>query len=193
MDHRQSRIQVIAAYDQWILDRVTRGWQPHFVNFMFREITGSRAKKIRIMEDEVGRVYETLVTNVVRHPNRQSWKEYKPLLIGSPDLPVIKMEKKSAWHLIVNNGWHFNACLLLPPFEKCRLRTSLGDHFRQSKSWYIWPKRHLIRIDVTELSFPAIADYVFKHFKRGNVGSNEILILPRTITELSDTKTLQVP
>jgi hypothetical protein len=178
------RLQTIVAYDAMIIDRVINKWQPYFINFMFNNIRGNKTKKLERMEDEVVRVYSTLVPWVVRKPKAPSWKMYKPILIGSPDLPVIKMEKASAWNLVVNDGWHFNACLLLPPENKCRLRGDLRDHFRQNRDLYYKAGHPLARIYAMQLDYPAIADYTLKHYKRGNVSSDNILVLPRHESEL---------
>jgi hypothetical protein len=178
------RLQTIVAYDAMIIDRVINKWQPYFINFMFNDIPGKKTTKLRIMEDEVERVYSTLLTSVVRKPNVPSWKMYKPILIGSPDLPVIKTKKAPAWNLVVNDGWHFNACFLLPPEDECRLRGDLRDHFRQNRSHYFLAGHPLARIYTMQLDYPAIADYTLKHFKRGNLSSDNILVLPRHESEL---------
>jgi hypothetical protein len=181
---RLERLQTIIGYDSMIVGRVMQGWQPYFINFMFNNIPGKQSTKLEVMQDNVARVFATLVTHVVRKPNAPLWKAYRPILIGSPDLPVVKTKKVSAYERVVNEGWHFNACLLLPPQEKCRLRMRLGDHFRQNRNLYCVADHPLARIDVTPMDFPAIADYTLKHYKRGNVSSDDILILPRHGSEL---------
>jgi hypothetical protein len=181
---RLERLQTIIGYDSMIVDRTIHGWQPYFINFMFNNIPGKKSTKLQVMEDNVVRVYSTLVTHVVRKPNAPLWKAFRPIFIGAPDLPVVKSRKVSAYDRVVNEGWHFNGCLLLPPQEKCRLRVRLDDHFRTNRRLYCTPEHPLGRIHVTPMSFPAIAGYVLKQHSRGNVSSDDILILPRSTSEV---------
>lgn len=179
------RPQTINAYNAMIIDRAMRGWQPYFANFMFDHIPGKKRTKFEIMEGEVERVYATLITHVVRRPNAPSQMEYRPVFVGCPDAPVAKSNKPSIRVHLANDGWHFNGCLLLPPPDKCRMKGHLDEHFRQHKDHYYIPDRPLNCVHVTRMSSPAIADYTFKHYKRGNVASGDILLLPRSRDEIS--------
>jgi hypothetical protein len=175
---------IISGYDRMVRDRISDSWQPHFLNFMFMRIPGRRSTRVQLMASEVTRVYETLLTNVVRKPTSPSWKEYCPVFIGCPDLPVSKFEKELVRNLQVNDGLHFNGCLLLPPAEKCRLEVPLDKHFRRNQERYYRDDRPLDRIHVTYIKDGTMIDYALKHFKRGSVAYDDILILPRSITEV---------
>jgi hypothetical protein len=179
------RVQLIVSYDAMIIGKVIEGWQPYFVNFMFEQIPGRKSTKLKIMEDEVVRVYSTLVTHVVRKPHAPSWNAYTPLFIGCPDAPVAKREKDLVRNVTVNDGWHFNGCLLLPPEMRCRLKGHLDDHFRENQNFYYKEGYPLDRVHVTRMSSATIADYTLKHFKRGNVVSDDILLLPRSSSEFT--------
>src|ERR1700685_522208 len=102
------RKQLIAAYDEMIQQRIDKGWQPYFLNFMFNRIPGKPVTKKHIMEGEVERVHSTLVTFVVRKPHSPSWIQYVPIFVGCPDLPVAKWEKELVRNVVVNDGWHYN-------------------------------------------------------------------------------------
>lgn len=180
----QQRLQMISGYDSWVSEYVKANWQPYFVTFMFKNISGKSATKIKVMTGEVSRVYATLLPNVVRKPTSPSWKEYCPRFIGCPDLPVAKREKELVRNLNVNGGLHFNGCLLLPPVEKCRLGTSLRKHFERNQEWYYRDDHALDRIHVKYITDGTMIDYGLKHIKRGTVSYDDILILPRAITEL---------
>src|ERR1700688_5280105 len=116
---------------------------------MFNKIPGKHSTKKQIMADEVYRVYETLITNVVRKPKSPSWKQYCPFFIGSPDLPVAKSDKELVRNLNVNGGLHFNGCLLLPPKGRRRLRGHLDDHFRNNQERYYRDEYPLDRLHAT--------------------------------------------
>lgn len=177
------RLQLVVSYDSMIIGRVMEGWQPYFVNFMFNQIPGRKRTKIKVMTDEVMRVYSTLVTHVVRKPQSPSHLQKLPLFIGCPDAPVAKGEKELVRNVIVNDGWHFNGCLLLPPVEKCRLKGHLNIHFMRNQQFYYQDGYPLDRIHATAMDRYSIADYTLKHFKRGNVSNDDILILPRARSE----------
>lgn len=178
------RREIISGYDRMVHDRISVSWQPHFLNFMFTRIPGHRSTRVQIMSDEVTRVYETLLTSVVRKPTSPSWKEYCPVFIGCPDLPVAKHDKELVRNLNVNGGLHFNGCLLLPPLDKCRLGMSLKKHFERYQERYYRDGFPLDRIHVKYISDGTMIDYAFKHLKRGTVSHDDILILPRAVSEL---------
>ena len=180
----RTRLSFIHGCDQMVHERISQHWQPYFVNFMFNHIPGKHSTKKKIMADAVFRVYETLITNVVRKPKSPSWKQYCPFFIGCPDLPVAKSEKDLARNLNVNDGLHFNGCLLLPPENKCRLKGHLDDHFRNNQERYYRDGYPLDRLHATSIHEGSMVDYMLKHFKRGNVSYDDILILPRVSSEL---------
>jgi hypothetical protein len=178
------RLNYILGFEQMIHERIAERWQPYFVNFMFNNIPGKQSKKKLIMTDEVFRVYNSLLTNVIRKPKSPSWREYCPLFVGCPDLPVAKSDKDLVRNLNLNEGLHFNGCLLLPPEEKCRLKGHLDDHFRNHQESYYRDGYPLDRLHATFIHQKTMVDYALKHFKRGNVSHDDILILPRVSSEL---------
>jgi len=178
------RTAMIVAYDEMIQERIKNDWQPYFVNFMFKRLPGNRSTKKEMMKQGVQGVYTTLVKHVVHHPKSPSWVPYLPSFIGCPDLPVAKWEKELVRNVVVNDGWHFNGCLLLPPEGKCRIKGHLDRHFRNNQDKYYKNEYYLDRIHAKFIEDGTMVDYMLKHFKRGNVFHDDILILPRTSSEL---------
>jgi hypothetical protein len=179
----RERKQFVLAYDEMIQQRIDDGWRPYFISFMFNKLPGKLVTKKGIMEAEVERVYSKLVNYVVRRPHSPSWKQYNPIFVGCPDLPVAKWEKELVRNVTVNDGWHYNGCLLLPPVEKCRLKKPLDHHFRHHQDRYYQDEYPLDRIHAELIKEGTMADYMLKHFKRGNVSADDILILPRVGSE----------
>jgi hypothetical protein len=177
------RTNLIVAYDNMIQERIKNDWQPYFVNFMFKRLPGNRSTKKEIMKQEVYRVYKKLVKHVVHHPKSPSWIPYLPFFVGCPDLPVAKWEKELVRNVVVNDGLHFNGCLLLPPKEKSRVKEHLEDHFYHRQQFYYLDDHQLDRIHATLIKDGTMMDYMLKHFKRGNVSADDILILPRVGSE----------
>jgi hypothetical protein len=99
-----------------------------------------------------------------------------------PDLPVFKWAKKSLRDVTINNGLHYSGIALTPPVS--RFATSLDTHFEQCQQEYLTEK--LARIDVKAITWNPdfVTDYVTKSFKRGRVSDEDIIILPRAVSEL---------
>jgi hypothetical protein len=180
------RLQLIVSFNSMILDRVQAGWQPYFLTYVFRHISGGTSKRTRIMTSEVCRVYSQLLTRIVRDPNAPSYQQLLPYLMASPDLPVPKNGiKASVRELTVNGGLHFHGVLVLPPEDRCRLGRQLLAHLHEKKELYCPTDGPLLRIDARSMSTPMLADYTLKQIKRGNVAYDDILILPRSRSEIS--------
>jgi hypothetical protein len=177
------RKKLVVAYEEMIQQRLNNSWQPYFVSFMFNNIAGKPVTKKHAMEAEVERVYSGMITYVVRDTHSPSWIQYVPIFVGCPDLPVAKWEKDLVRNLVVNDGWHYNGCLLLPPKEKCRLKRPLDHHFRHHQDRYYHDEHPLDRLHVTKIREGTMAGYILKHFMRGNVSADDILILPRVGSE----------
>lgn len=179
------RVKLITGFNSMIIDRVQAGWQPYFVTYVFRHVSGGASKRTRIMTSEVCRVYSQLITRIVRNPNAPSYQQLLPYLMASPDLPVPKSGiKASVRELNINGGLHFHGVLVLPPEDRCRLGRHLVAHLHENQSLYCPPDRPLLRIDARPSSTPMLAEYTLKQIKRGKMDYDDILILPRTLDEV---------
>jgi hypothetical protein len=181
----QKRLDYIQGFDQMVSERTSQNWQPYFLNFMFNRIPGKESTRKTTMTGEVMRVYTTLITNIVRKPHSTSWMSFSPLFFGCPDFPVAKRDKDLVRNVIVNDGLHFNGCLLLPPKRKCRLKEHLDDHFKRNQERYYRDGYPLDRLHATYIEDGTMIDYAFKQLKRSNVSIDDILVLPRANSEFS--------
>jgi hypothetical protein len=185
----QVRLQQIQGYDEFIRERLGRKWRGYFVNFMFERISGSAHNRKSIMIEEVTRVFSTLITRVARKPKSPSAKHFLPLFVGCPDFPVYKKEKELLRNMVVNDGLHFNGVLVLPPKSYCRAGSDLHTgglkrHFNQNQHLYYKDDYPLDRLHATRIKEDTMIDYALKAFKSGKIDSDDILILPRAISEL---------
>ena len=181
----QHQIQpTLNGYTQLITDRIKQGWSCYLVTIMFSQLPGSRSAIISRMNQEVQRVYSTLITRVHRKPRTASPDEL-PILIGAVDLPVHKSDRSSAPLVRCNGGLHFHALVLIA--DRSRLRETLQDHFQACAHLY-GTDGTISKIDVRPVAdgFERVVDYVFKTIKRGRVSYDEgVLILPRARDELT--------
>ena len=101
-----------------------------------------------------------------------------------PDLPVYKHEKKSIQDVSINDGLHYGGIALTSPISRCR--TSLDDHFTDDQEKYLSKKLERIFVKPITHSHNYVTDYVMKAIKNGRMSEEDIVILPRTISELPD-------
>jgi hypothetical protein len=177
------QIKLIKAYDALVQSKIDAGWLAYLTTFTFGPLPGKHSAKLTQMKREIERVYSILLPRVVRYPNS---KCDKPVLIGMADLPVPKRKKKSAVvHVVINDGLHFHAILLLPP--RSRLKTSVEEHFYEHSNMYLGDRKLIDRIDFQPISTESsekVTDYVFKATKRGLSYDDHILILPKAFSEM---------
>jgi hypothetical protein len=181
----QHQIQLtISGYTQLVTDRIKQGWSCYLVTILFQQLPGSRSTIISRMNQEVQRVYSTLITRVHRKPRTASPDEL-PILIGAVDLPVHKSNRSLVPLVRCNGGLHFHAMILVP--DRPRLREPLHDHFHACARLY-GTDGAISTIDVRPVAddYERVVDYVFKTIKRGRVSYDEgALILPMAREELT--------
>ena len=164
-DDYQNRLVIVQAFEHMVAARIAEGWIAYYVNFMFYQLPEKKVIKFAIMADHVTRVYQTLLTCVVRRPTSKRWSRWNPILIGCPDNQVAKRNHK-ADIAHVNDGWHFNAVILLPPDGHSRFREHLQNHFVANRDRYCRRGDALERIHVTPVTYDTMVDYALKQFKR---------------------------
>ena len=179
--HFQSTLN---GYTQLVTDRIQQGWSCYLVTILFQQLPGSRPTIISRMNQEVQRVYSTLITRVHRKPRTASPDEL-PILIGAVDLPVYKTDRSTAPLIRCNGGLHFHALILIP--DRSRLREPLQDHFKACAHLYGMDGA-ISKIHVRPVvdGYERVVDYVFKTLKRGRISYDEgVSILPRARDELT--------
>ena len=111
--------QTLNGYTQLVTDRIKQGWSSYLVTILFQQLPGSRPTIISRMNQEIQRVYATLITRVHRKP-RTATADELPVLIGAVDLPVYKSDPSSAPLVRCNGGLHFHALILIPDGSRMR-------------------------------------------------------------------------
>jgi hypothetical protein len=173
---------LIRGYKNWItsgddIDHVT-----YFATFQFHPLRLNAERTQETMKSEIERFYSVLLTNVVRRPKRP---EDFVRLIALPDRPVGK--RKSTYRLNdvrPNDGLHFHAFIRLP--IQSRLRCGLDTHVREHEGRYIGSQRKISKIDIRPITDlrGSLVDYTFKNIKRRTVSLDEVLILPKSGSEM---------
>jgi hypothetical protein len=86
----QCRFKLQSAYKNWVHEILNGVWNKQLWNgfqvaFMFNHVPGSFERKCEVMEDEIDRVYRTLVPRVERFPRSPAGSKRLPILIAFPD------------------------------------------------------------------------------------------------------------
>jgi hypothetical protein len=178
---------LIQSYSQWIQEYVDiYNFNPFLMTFMFKPLKGSHEAIMHQMKDEIDRVYSTFLTRVIRKPNSvyQRYLRSRPMLIAAPDRPVPKHKKQRLSDVTINDGRHIHGILAVP--RCCRLKEDVVSHFQQYKRLYV--KNRLLGLDVRaiESDLPRVVDYAFKSVTANKFEYDDILILPKSETELRD-------
>lgn len=182
LNDRDDIDQMIDGLAELTRQRVDAGFEPSLLSFMFARLPGSPSAVVRRMREEATRVYSALITRVVRDPRRSAGS--LPIMIASPDAPVPKRSRPLAVNVVQNGGVHMHGVLLLPP--RSRLKTTIAEHFNANEGIYLG--RTLERIDVRPITHAPerVVDYVLKGLRRRRFDLDDVLILPRSISELAD-------
>ena len=101
--NRNEREGYIAGYSAMIEENMF-GRVPHYINFMFHSIPGSRKTKLEVMKRDVTRAHGLLMRSTIHKLDSTNWQASRPIFIGCPDLPVIKRQKQHVRNFMVNDG-----------------------------------------------------------------------------------------
>lgn len=169
-----------------VIANIKHGYDPYMLSFMYGRRHIGPSRQIA-MKDEVQRVYSRFLTECVRNPNSPSNRYNKPILIGCPDWPVFKRHKVNRVKgNLPGDGAHWGAILLVPP--RNRLGDDVKDHFEATKrSAYVRSDTFLSRIHVEPVTYDIrnVVGYTFKSLSRRRCEIDDILILPRSASEIS--------
>ncbi|MFP9138553.1 hypothetical protein ACLI1C_15345 [Devosia sp. XGJD_8] len=165
------------------MDRIELGFEPYVITVMFNPLTGSSAAVARNMDRAVEDLYSIVVQRMFRRPKEMPLLSL-PLWITCPDFPVQKLLKTTLADARVNNGAHMHIPALSPPNTRLDLPFNLW--LDQNKTRYSGPGHAIARIYVQRVyETPENAfDYALKSLGRGRATSDDVLVLPRTRSEI---------
>src|SRR5262249_43053664 len=115
---KQCRFKLRSQYQNWIdeiLNTEWNGllWTGSLVTFMFNNIPGRVDKKCDVMEDEIDRVYRTLLPQVERFPRSPAGSKRLPILLAFPDT---RQQPHCGGYLdaVINDGLHYHGIIAIP-------------------------------------------------------------------------------
>lgn len=162
------------------------GRVPYLVTMMFKHIPGSERTRMSLMMKDIERIYGRAATRCVRNP-RSPWQVARlPTWLVFPDYPVWKIHRKQSIHdVTINDGLHYHSMTFIHPCS--RLKQSFPMHLVDWQHLYVRQEHPLDRIEAEEIDHDPgyVVDYVAKSVRHSRFAASDILILPRSITELS--------
>jgi hypothetical protein len=134
------------------------------------------------MQEEITIFYRKLITKVEREPRLNKNAHKLPRGVFFPDVPAYKRQKQGLRAVTVNDGLHMHGVLVIP--EKSRLKVSLGEHVLEN--YHKYRSHKMYRIDVVPMDSRIVytTDYAGKALKTPRFDQDDILILPKTTSEL---------
>jgi hypothetical protein len=187
---RERRFKLKSAYSSWIHEILNNGWNDQLwtgfqVTFMFNHIPGRFERQCDAMEDEIDRVYRTLVPQVARFPRSPAGSQRLPILITFPDYPTRKLDRSSLLDVKINDGLHYHGVILVHTVS--RLKTGLDIHMEKHEHRYVrsWDALRRIYIQpIDEFSAKPAVGYGFKALEWRIPDTDRIFIRPRAVSEL---------
>jgi hypothetical protein len=177
------RLALIQAHGDWLQQWLNQGWDGYLFTFMFNQLPGSPRAIVHQMHQQIERWYGRLATRTVRKPRSPVWAPLLPKGIFIPDLPVPKRSKLGIRDVSINDGLHVHGIMVATRTRK--LPETLDVHFEENLGTYLTKK--LRHIDVRRITHRAqyVTEYALKSLKRPTFSEDDILVLPRTLSELS--------
>ncbi len=178
------RLALIEAHGDWLQEWLDQGWDGYLFTFMFNQLPGSRRAMVHQMHQQLERWYGRLATRTVRKTRSPIWAPYLPKGIFVPDLPVPKRSKQSLLDVSINDGLHMDGIVVANRWA--RIPDTLDVYFEENLGTYL--TRKLRHIDVQRITHRAryVTEYALKSLKRSTFSEDDILVLPRALSELSD-------
>ncbi len=171
----------ITACTQWAYKLVLSGWKLYYVNFMFEPFRGPPAAIIPKMRRGIHKFYGRFCTEFVHDGRATSEQEHMPRFWLFPDLPVHKNDRNSLREVTINGGLHYNGPLLIRPvsrFLECPIK-----YLVENQGTYARHGIERIHIKVGG-DIAGLADYAAKNIKYDRTNEEDIIVLPRSVTEL---------
>jgi hypothetical protein len=175
-------LALIQAHGTWLQQWLNEGWDGYLFTFMFNQLPGSRRAIVHQMHQQLEGWYGRLATRTVRKPRSPVWAPLLPKGIFIPDLPVPKRSKLRIRDVSINDGLHMDGIVVANRWG--RIPATLDVYFEENLGTYLTSK--LRHVDVQRITHRAeyVTEYALKSLKRPTFSEDDILVLPRTLSEL---------
>jgi hypothetical protein len=179
--------EIVQAYGSMFRKLTDRGWDGYLMTVMFRHIPGSVDIKIRQMHEGVSTVYGKLACRVVRKPTSENWACLLPQGVFFPDVPAYRQSRKTPSDVSVNDGMHMHGIMFA--ITTPRFKQPLDQHFLENERLYVKGNIHRIHVEPITHKEQFVVDYAGKAIKRKRFSTDDVLILPKALSEVAKAET----
>ncbi len=126
-----------------------------------------------------------MARRVVRKPRSAKGLKKAPRVFAFVDRPVSKRDRPTLEDVKINDGLHVHAVVLVP--KKSRLQTGLKNHVEERQALYLGHHGRLRRVHVARIDAGTeaqVVDYTMKTWRGRRMGMDDVLMLPRSASEL---------
>jgi hypothetical protein len=109
--------------------------------------------------------------------------QFLPRVILAPDLPVPKHSKVQLRDVTINNGLHWHGLVMVNPLAP-KLPGNLDVHINENRSKYLVGSIRTIGVEPITHEPEYVTGYGMKGLKRSSFSTDDVLIFPRTVSEL---------
>jgi hypothetical protein len=135
------------------------------------------------MKKHLGWFYGRLAKASVPKASSPKWSPILPKVVLAPDLPVPKHSKVQLRDVTINNGFHWHGLVLVNPLAP-KSPGNLDVHINENLGKYLVGSIRTIGVEPITHDPVYVTGYGMKGLKRSSFFENEILIFPRTVSEL---------
>src|SRR5262249_53554876 len=141
------------------------------------------ASRMEDMKTHLTWFYGRLAKASVPKASSPTWSPFLPQVIFSPDLPVPRRSKVRLRDVTINDGLHWHGLALINPLAP-KIQEPLDVHINSNLRKYL--AGSIRRIDVKPITHEPeyVTGYGMKSLKRNSFSNDDILIFPRTVSEL---------
>jgi hypothetical protein len=160
----------------------------YFLTFLYNQMPFTGEFRRNTMQKEIYGYYRMHLSHCERNPNSRAGESDIPRLFGYPDLPVFKTEKINVRDVTLNDGLHYHAIEAVSPRARLTRRNRLLTDLIDDEGWkYIRKLRFMreIRCEPLDFSREKYTNYLFKSYLRGHHTEDDVLILPKSISEVT--------
>ena len=171
---------VDAAFVDWISNLHRVGWSVYFVTFVFNQLPGAQQARIQQMARRITKLYSALVNHTIRHTKKGKDLTRLPLMIAVPEgVWRATYNKVLVSDIRPNEGDHFHAVYLLPPWSKAKV-FPFDLYFAANRGKVIDARDILWNVDIRPMDEQTarVWSYIQKSKFRNPDAQDEVLLLP---------------
>ena len=170
---------------QLIERKWNQGYDVYILTFLFNSVGNNKKTKVARMKEEIEIFYSRLATRVSRKPSTKAGHRLLPFMLLYPDTSVYKSAKRSLSfkEITTNDGMHMHGVCAAD--RRGKIKQFLDEYFQEHQRAFTTRKLRKVHVErVTHLP-GYVTDYALKSMKRPWFEIDDLIVLPKTVGEVS--------